>query len=261
MLARRFFFALILLVGGFPVLSSAADSTQPSNPATTWLLHLPGIDGYSRFDRRMIAGLIAGGVSAHIEVFDWTDNDPGIDALHAQTRNHQEAAHIASLIVQQVRQFPDTTINLTAHSGGCGLAVWTLEQLPDDVSVSTVLLLAPALSPEYDLSKALRHVRKNIFVFSSTHDTLILNAGTRIFGTIDGVQTQSAGFAGFIAPPGADPRQYQKLVACPYQSCWQQYDDSGNHLGVLSRPFAAAVLAPLLLAPPQTQPSPSNAHP
>ncbi len=141
----------ILAAGGVP--ACAGPATQPSQPGL-WLLHFPGIDGYRRFDNRMIAGLIQGGVSAQFEVYDWTAGDPGIDSLHAQVRNRREAANVAGLIADHSRQFPGIPIDLTAHSGGCGVAIWTLEQLPADVSVNTVVLLAPAVSPGYDLSKA-----------------------------------------------------------------------------------------------------------
>jgi pimeloyl-ACP methyl ester carboxylesterase len=163
-------------------------------------------------------------------------------------------------VTEHARQLPDTPIVLTAHSGGCGVAIWTLEQLPDDVKVDTVLLLAPALSPGYDLSKALRHVRGNVYVFSSLHDKVVLYAGTRIFGTIDGVMTESAGYCGFVAPPGADQSEYRKLIPCPYQESWKQYGDFGDHLGPMARAFAATILAPLLEKPPTTQPSASNAE-
>jgi hypothetical protein len=250
----------ILVIAAASSAAPAADTTRPSE-SVAWLIHFPGIDGYGHFDRRMFAGLIAGGVSAHFEVFDWTGNDPGLDALHAIARNHREATNIAGLITDQSRQFPGMPIDITAHSGGCGLAIWTLEQLPDDVKVDTVLLLAPALSPRYDLSKALRHVRGNVYVFSSVHDTMVLSAGTQIFGTIDGVYSKAAGFGGFVAPPGADAGEYRKIVPCPYQEVWKEYGDFGGHLGPLSRKFATVVLAPLLVDPPAaTQPSASSAE-
>ena len=40
--------------------------------------------------------------------------------------------------------------------------------------------LAPALSPQYDLSKALAHVRDKAYVFSSVHDVYVLLASPRI---------------------------------------------------------------------------------
>jgi len=240
----------------------AADTTQPSQNSRAFLVHMPGIDGYCPCDRRTLTGLLDGGVSAHTQVYDWTDHDPGLHALHAQQRNRQEAANIASILADHARNFPAVPIDLTAHSGGCGVAVWALEQLPDDVDVDTVVLLAPALSPKYDLSKALRHVRGNVYVFSSVNDTIVLYSGTRLFGTIDGVLGEAAGYRGFVQPPGADAEQYKKIIPCPYQTDWQQYGDFGDHLGTMNRPFAAAVQAPLLRdPPPATRPGDHHVDP
>ncbi len=219
------------------------------------LLHLPGIGGYLGCDRQMLSGLRNAGVNANIVVYDWTDNDPGIHALQAYQRNQQEAQKVADLIAAHAAADPDSPIYVTAHSGGCAVAAWALAKLPPDVKVQTVLFMAPALSPTFDLTAALRHVSGKMFVFSSFLDTFVLYTGTRLFGTMDGVHTEAAGFCGFIRPPGADPLMYRKLVSCAYRSNWERYNDFGGHIGAMSRSFASAVLAPLLRcgAAPTTQ--------
>jgi hypothetical protein len=210
------------------------------------LLHLPGIAGPRWCDRRMLAGLRDGGVEANFVTYDWTEHDSGIDALQAYARNHREAMKIAGLISAHAAADPDSPIYLTAHSGGCALAVWALENLPASVKVQTVLLIAPALSPGYDLTAALRHVEGKMFVFSSTLDVVVLYSGTKLFGTMDGLHGAAAGYAGFVQPPGADPVAYRKLVQFQYRKDWARYFDFGDHIGGMSRPFAKAVLAPLL---------------
>lgn len=251
---RIWIWALGLLLGTAPTLYGQA-TTRPEAgeqfPAAILakgpvLLHLPGIGGYLGCDRRLLVGLKQGGVGAQFQVYDWTDHDPGLHALHAYERNRAQAQKIADMILAHVKADPTAPIYLTAHSGGCGLAVWALEELPPDVQVDTLLLLAPALSPDYDLSAALRHVRNHAYAFTSMNDNVVLGAGTRMFGTIDGVRCDAAGMGGFIMPSGADSQAYKKLIACPYEPGWVQYDDWGDHIGALSRPFAAAVLAPLL---------------
>ena len=219
-------------------------------------LHLPGVGGYRGIDRNMLAGLRDAGLTGNFVVYDWTEQHQGIAALQSYQKNHQEAQRVADLIAAHAEADPGSPIYLTAHSGGCGIAVWALEKLPANVKVQTVLLMAPALSPKYDLSAALRHVTGKTYVFSSTLDSAILNLGTRIFGTIDGVQTIAAGFSGFVQPVGADPLMYQKVIACPYQRDWMKFNDYGEHIGAMSRPFAAAILAPLIgsAQAPTTQP-------
>ena len=210
------------------------------------LLHLPGVGGYLACDRRMLAGLRDAGVAANIVVYDWTDNHPGIDALQAYQRNQRQAKKIAGLLAAHAAADPDSPIYITSHSGGCGLAAWALQDLPPSVKVQTILMMAPALSPTFDLTPALRHIKGNLYVFSSPLDSVALFTGTRLFGTIDGVRTAAAGFGGFVQPPGADPILYRKLAQRPYESDWIKYDDFGGHVGAMSRAFAGAVLAPLI---------------
>src|SRR5437870_4582131 len=185
-----------------------ASSPAPA-PPKPYLLHLCGIGGFMGIDRSMLAGLKQAGVEDEVEHYDWTANDPGLHALVAYDRNRQQAKVIAQKIIEHYRKYPGVAIHLTAHSGGAGLLVWALEDCPADVKVDTVVFLAPALSANYDLSKAMAHVKK-AYVFFSPHDD-ILGAGTKTFGTIDRVRTEAAGFLGFVTPEKADAEQYKKL--------------------------------------------------
>ncbi|MGD0540500.1 MAG: hypothetical protein ABSB33_03170 [Tepidisphaeraceae bacterium] len=256
---------LLILLGvllGIVSMAAGGPTTRPS-PADALLaevrqkgpllLHLPGVAGLLGVDRRMLAGLRDADVDANMVIYDWTEHDPGIHALQAYDRNQAEAQTIADLIAAHAAADPQSPIYITAHSGGCGLAVWALAKLPPDVNVQTVIFIAPALSPRFDLSPALHHVTGKLYVFSSRFDTVVLFTGTRIFGTIDGVQTEAAGFCGFMQPKDADPRMYQKLVSRAYQSDWARYGDFGDHIGGMSRAFAAAILAPLISPAPTTQ--------
>jgi hypothetical protein len=211
-----------------------------------YLLHLPGVGGKLRIDGYLLRGLREGGVDADAEIYDWTCNDPGINALHARARNDAQAQKVADAITWRFRADPRIKIYLTAHSGGNGIAVWALEKLPPDVKVQAVLLLAPALSPGYDLSAALRHVRDKVYAFSSPYDSVVLGVGTTLFGTMDGVKVDAAGRVGFTVPPSADQREYAKLVQKPYDKAWLEWGNIGDHIGAMAMPFAAHVLAPLL---------------
>jgi hypothetical protein len=227
--------------------SPAAPSVQtakvPANPPPDpYLLHLPGISGESVVDHHLVRGLKAGftqaGEVVEIQIYDWTENNPGIPALQAYKRNHAEAKIISDMLTAHYRADPKRPIYLTCHSGGAGLAVWALEDLPADVSVETLLMLAPALSPQYDLSAALRHVQKSAEVFWSDQDTGILDFGTRTFGTIDGVYSVSAGYVGFTRPPKGDITEYAKLHQHPYEAAWVKYGNFGQHIGPTETVFA-----------------------
>jgi hypothetical protein len=225
-----------------------APTTAPADAsaATRYILHLPGIGGHRGIDDSLVSGLRQGGVDGLIEIYDWTCNDPGISALVARQRNHEQARLIALALTNRFNTNPQVPIYLTAHSGGAGVVVWALEQLPPDVMVESVLLLAPALSPKYDLTAALRHVRGAVYVVSSKYDP-ILGPGTRAFGTIDGVKTDAAGRVGFSRPSGGDALEYAKLVPMPHQGAWVRFRNIGDHVGPMTRPFARQVLAPLII--------------
>ncbi len=218
-----------------------------------YLLHLPGIAGYKWIDEMMLTGVIEGGFIGEVQVHDWPGDDPGLNALLAHKKNRRQAQLVAEKIAARRKQHPHARIVLTAHSGGTGILVWALAKLPEDVHVDEVLLIAPALSPTYDLSKALARVRGRMYAFSSPHDAVVLGVGTRTFGTIDGVRTDAAGRVGFEMPEGADERQYEKLVPMPYDPAWMKVGNIGDHIGPMSPRFSRAVLAPLVLGKTNTE--------
>ena len=223
--------------------SRVALTTPPPKP---YLLHLPGIGGARRIDKMLTEGLVQGGIDADVEIHDWVGADEGMSALYAHARHQHEADVVAQMITDKFRADPRTMIYLSGHSGGTGIALWALERLPDDVHIETLLLLASAMSPTYDLSPALWHVRGKAYVLYSPFDP-VLGMGTRMFGTIDGVKTDAAGRVGFTMPKdAADPRQYDKLVQIPYDSSWIRLNNIGDHIGAMMRPFAREILSPLL---------------
>ncbi len=229
-------------------IARAPRTTQPATLAARGNLHihLPGIGGYRNIDKRLLRGLADGRLDGTITHYDWTVADPGLGALLARTRNDEEATIVSQIIIDHVRGNPGARITLTAHSGGAGILAWALERLPDGVSVDSVVFLSPALSPTYDLSKALKHVRKNAYAFYSPHDIAVLGIGTTLFGTIDGVKTEAAGKLGFIKPATADLQQYNKLLQFPYDTSWAKLNNIGDHIGSMALPFVRDVITPLL---------------
>lgn len=210
-------------------------------------IHLPGIGGYRSIDRGLLRGLREGGYAATLKPWDWPGVDAGLAALVATERHRAQSARIAQLLAAHARANPGGQITVSAHSGGAGIIAWALEQLPADVQIDRLVLIAPALSPQYDLSRALAHVREKAYVFYSPYDAAVLGIGTKMFGTVDGLKVEASGKVGFERPAdAADARQYEKLVQVPYRAEWIKLGNIGDHIGGLSRPFSRAVLAPLL---------------
>jgi hypothetical protein len=215
-------------------------------PLETYHLHLPGIGGTSFVHEWWCHEIRAAGPTTRSELYDWTGRRWPITVLQSVERNRVESKKVAEQIVALRRAHPDARIVISSESGGAGPTVWALEDLPDDVFVDAVVLIAPALSPDYDLSAALRHVRGNCHAFISADDNFILDWGTRTYGTIDGKNVDAAGHCGFVTPAGADEVEYAKLVQVPHRSAWAKYWNFGGHGGAMSPAFAKHVIAPLI---------------
>ncbi|HUB25610.1 MAG TPA: hypothetical protein VL992_09270 [Tepidisphaeraceae bacterium] len=243
---RGFVTAIVALLGALALPGAMANAAIRSPTTQPLLLHLPGVGGYRGIDRNMLRGLRQGGVAFNIQVYDWTRDRPALDALHGYQFNLRQAQNLADLITAHARAFPNSPIVLTSHSGGAAIAIWALERLPADVHVQALFMLAPALSPMYNLTPALRHVTDRAYSFNSTQDQLVLGWGCRLCGTMDGLKTDAAGLVGFRRPPMADPSQYAKLFQVGYNPAWIALGDIGDHIGTLSTPFAADILAPLV---------------
>lgn len=210
------------------------------------LIYVPGIGGDGPSDASWTRGLRGGGFAGRIEARDWTGNLGPISALWDHARQRAQAWQIARHISRLRAQSPTAPIVLAAHSGGAGVAVEALEDLPPDTQVDGLLLLAPALSRTYDLTSALRHVRGRADVFCSDRDTLVLAIGTTLFGTVDGVHGEAAGHGGFIRPARAAPDQYAKLHTHYFSRARQALGDDGGHYGTQTPAMAALLVAPLL---------------
>jgi pimeloyl-ACP methyl ester carboxylesterase len=215
---------------------------------TPYHLHLNGIGGYRSIDKYMLRGLQEAGLEGQVMAYDWTGVDVGMGALLNNGRHKEQSKAVAEMLTKAWREQPGRRITMTCHSGGAGITVWALEQLPEEVKIDSIVMLAAALSPEYDLSPALKHVTGKLYSFYSPYDAAVLGFGTRTFGTIDGVKTDAAGRVGFRKPAHpADPDQYAKLIQFPYDSAWMKLGNVGDHIGWMTRPFAREVIAPALL--------------
>jgi pimeloyl-ACP methyl ester carboxylesterase len=236
-------FMLAMSCASAPGRLSGAAAT-PANPHVH-LLHVPGIGGVKSEDEEMLSALRHGGFNGSLEMYDWTGGEAPVPAYFDRQRQLTEPRSLAATITAMRKTNPRDQIILTAHSAGAAIVVSALEQMPADVQVDNVVLMAPALSPHYDLRLALAHVRDRMIVLCSQRDLLVLGVATTIFGTIDGSHSNAAGLIGFEEPRGAEG-EYQKLAQLPYQTAWWNLGDDGGHTGAQAPAFVSAVLAPLL---------------
>lgn len=211
---------------------------------------LPGIEAESVYTYSMCDGLLAGGVRGAIKVFNWGMPFPGgyLGNLCHFSRNRRRAQDLAAEIRAYQDQFPGQPVNVVAHSGGVGIAVWAVEHLSPDRPIHALVLLNGALSPTYDLSRALARTQRGILNSYSPRDVLVLDWGTRIFGTTDRKFVRGCGCAGFTRPPEADATLYQKF----HQFCWKPEMSHTAHLGghitSCTENFVEHYIAPWLVA-------------
>ncbi|HZW31020.1 MAG TPA: hypothetical protein VFF52_09955 [Isosphaeraceae bacterium] len=186
-----------------------------------------------------------------VEVFPWGH---GLGRWYADLTDADHRDQQARLLAEAVRRYrvdqPDPPVFLVAKSGGAGVVVKALELL-DEASVESVVLLSPAVSPGYDLVPALRAVRRQLVVFWSPWDLVILGVGTRFLGTVDRIKTVSAGLVGFRVPGPDDPdrdrtRQYGKLRQVRWRPEMAASLYFGGHLGTDCPLFLRKSVVPLL---------------
>jgi pimeloyl-ACP methyl ester carboxylesterase len=218
------------------------------------LIHvLPGVEGASFLAQDLCSGLDDAGVSSAIEIFDWTVLPGAILVNLADIEhNRRQARRLADKIMAYRGKHPGRPVHVIGYSGGGGVAVLMMEMLPPDPPpVDLVILIGPAISPDYDLSEALRRTRFGILNLHSERDISILKMGTLVFGSIDRKHTVSAGAVGFT-PPGrlaeAQRKLYsQKLRQVKWRPEMRRQGADGSHIGWLSRRFAREYLAPIIV--------------
>lgn len=213
---------------------------------------LPGIEGPSPLNSSLAVGLDNANIKPAIEIFDWTTGVPGnfLWNLSDLERNRREASRLARRILAYRDRHPGGQISLIGHSGGGGIALLTLEALPPESIVDNVVLLAPAVSPRYDLRKALRRAKHGIYHLYSPFDVGLLGLGTTLFGTVDRDHGPSAGAVGFEKPSRLSDEEWAAIKPRLHQIEWSAdlvtFGAGGDHAGWSTVWFAEKYLAPLI---------------
>lgn len=203
---------------------------------------IPGIAGRESHLRGVEKGLREAGISRDIDIFTWGSSPLlAISNLIDLPANQKRAEAFAARLVAFRRAHPNEPLTLVGFSGGGGLAVLCAELLPDGIMLDRIILVAGAISQDYDLSKVLSHCQDGLVNFYSERDAIV-GWGTAVFGTIDRKQVFSAGHSGFVDKDGRLRRQ-DKLVQIPWSPDWTQYGHYGGHIGYLSPSWARHILA------------------
>jgi len=171
----------------------------------------------------------------------WTD-------LMWRRRNRVMGARLARRLLRFHRDCPDRPIHLFAYSGGACVGAFACESLRGRKIVSTLLLVAPAVSPGFDLKPALRAVER-CTILVSPRDYVILGLGTTLFGTSDRISGKSAGMVGFAGMgdlPRGSRADYDRCRQVRWDASLRRDGNFGGHAGWIAPAFLRRYLLRLL---------------
>jgi pimeloyl-ACP methyl ester carboxylesterase len=236
-MGRALIFVLALLLAGC--------SRNQSLIGPDALVFVPGVAG----DGPWYDG-IRQGLSGPVQSFKW-GAPPPMTVMNFQDRGIHERAEkeLAARITEFASKYPGGRLVLVGHSAGCGVILGALRRLPEEAGATTVVLLAPSVSPDFDLTATMPRVHDQTHVFHSTRDDFFLDWRTSTFGTYDNVKSPAAGNVGFHSVGALPPDLRQRVVQHPYQEAWNALGNDGSHFGPVARRFVAEIVAPLLSVP------------
>jgi pimeloyl-ACP methyl ester carboxylesterase len=211
-----------------------------------YILLLPGVANKPSSMAGIAGGLEDAGIDHAIERDLWGSRPFGeLKNVQSLDRNRRWAAQRAARLAEYRRSHPEQPITLVGYSGGGAIALFICESLPKDVKVDRAILLAAAVSPDYDLVPALQHCRRGIVNVYSREDWFDAGFLTKTFGTMDRKKTSAAGRRGFLDTDGRLVTR-DDLTQIAWTPEWRKLGHWGGHVGYESRPWAREVLGPLV---------------
>jgi pimeloyl-ACP methyl ester carboxylesterase len=247
--------AALLLVFGGGCMSTLPDRAARMERA--YVYYLDGAGGGSALGNwggGVRSGLTAAGYAGSGEMFSW-ETGWGIlaDQVASVAYKRQKAGELSQRITNFTQQCPAASVHVIGLSAGTAIATFALEVLPDGLMLENLILLSSSLSADYDVTKALRHVRGKVYVFTSQRDGMLLYLEP-LFGSADRRQTARViGVCGLSVPADAPAdirRQYDKVVCIPWREEFAEQGDRGEHVGVVKTRFVQKYIAPLILPDP-----------
>jgi hypothetical protein len=196
-------------------------------------------------------GLLEAGYPGAGEMFSWeTGKGLMADQNASVDYKRREASRMAKEVVRQSKAYPNAPINLLGFSAGTAEVIFALEDLPVGVYVHNVVLLGASISDDYDLTKALSHVRGKLYLYTSTRDRM-LGVLMPFSGTADRKFDPGAGIRGFVLPKHANAatrKLYaEKIVTLDWSKTLEKDGDSGRHFDNIKMPFIRDHVAPLIM--------------
>jgi hypothetical protein len=237
----------VTLLCGEQLAAAEPGSVAPEKPGL--VLIVGGVGGLENLKLSLQWALKYAGLDCEIRNFEWTHGKGHIFKDLQDSRNHsQKTTELAEEINRIKAADPDRPLFLIGRSGGAVMALAVSELLPPQ-TIERIILLSPAVSPNFDLRPALRATRNEIVSFYSDLDWFILGWGTNHFGTADRIYSPSAGMTGFVKPGDDDPEGkelYRRLVQVRWNPAMILVGHTGGHIGTTMPGFLAKDVVPWL---------------
>ncbi len=210
---------------------------------------IDGAGGFGVCSQTIRESAAADNLPLEVRTFDWSHGYCRVlaDQIHA-AHMRQQGRKLAALVLRCRQEWPGRPVYLLGHSAGCGVVLNAAENLPPH-SVERIILLAPAVSVNYDLRPALASACRGVDVFYSEHDWACLGIGVLLAGTTDRHRTLAAagkiGFRPVLTRPG-DAALYAKLRQYPWDPSLSWTGHKGGHYGAHQPGFLHTFVLPLL---------------
>lgn len=212
-------------------------------PVPVRIEHVPGMQGDAPGDRWLVRALVEAGFE-QTSLFAWTGYRWPLNNLRDRRQHRRVGRQLAERLQDLHRRDEAVRHVLIGHSTGAMVILEALARLGTAI-VDQAWLLNAAVSRRFDLRPALAGTRRLINVYSPL-DWAVLNLGTRVFGSADGLREPCAGFQPFIGP-GCDDGRVEQIQ---HRRGWLRSGHYGGHLGALTpvnRLFVRDVLAPMIV--------------
>jgi hypothetical protein len=128
------------------------------------------------------------------------------------------------------------------------MALLTAAALPEDRKVTGIVMLAAAVSPQFDVQPAAAKVETSIWNYYSWLDLFFLYFGTLLLGTIDGRHCIAAGAIGLHNPGAEAAMAKRQLVQIGWTWRMMSQFNFGEHFGCTHRVFVAEEIAPFIVS-------------
>jgi pimeloyl-ACP methyl ester carboxylesterase len=245
--------AALTFVPGCVGIGTAAPLPEPvpADAARAVVFLADGAGGFQAASRSLRQVVHDEELPLRVEPVVWTHGYCRIvaDQVH-QSHMKMEARRLADRVRSWETTRPGQPVYLVGHSAGCALVLMAAELLPP-ASVERIVLLAPAVSADYDLRPALSCACRGVDVFYSERDWGYLGLGVWLTGTADRHWSPAAGRVGFrpaVSSP-EDAALFGKLRQYPWNPSLTWTGNRGGHYGPYQPQFLRACVLPLLLAP------------